>query len=85
MTTNFDKPLKRELMIGGTPYILTITQDGLKLVPKGKRKGHELGWEPFISGDAALSTALNASLRNAPAESSSTSASKSPARRARAK
>ena len=42
--------------------MLTITPDGLKLVPKGKRKGRELTWRALVSGDAALAVALNASI-----------------------
>jgi hypothetical protein len=57
-----DKALKRELTINGKPFVLTITPEGLKLVPKGKRKGHELNWTAFVSGEAALAVALNASL-----------------------
>jgi hypothetical protein len=34
----------------------------LKLVPKGKRKGVEIAWKDIVSGEAALATALNASL-----------------------
>lgn len=41
----------------------TKLQKPLKLVPKGKRKGQELTWEALVSGDAALSAALNASLQ----------------------
>jgi hypothetical protein len=62
MTTKLDKALKREIMVRGDPYVVTITPDGLSLVPKGKRKGYQLSWEAFVSGDAALATALNASL-----------------------
>src|SRR4030081_2463263 len=62
MTTKLDKPLKRELKIGGKPFVLTISPEGLKLVPKGKRKGQELAWAAFVSGEAALAVALNASL-----------------------
>jgi hypothetical protein len=67
MTTKLDGPLKRELSVRREPYTLTITPDGLHLVPKGRRKGYELRWEDFVSGDAALATALNASLARAPA------------------
>lgn len=67
MTTELDGPLKRELSVRGGRYTLTITPDGLHLVPKGRRKGYELRWEDFVSGDAALATALNASLARAPA------------------
>jgi hypothetical protein len=62
MATKLDKPLKREIQIAGKPYMLTITPEGLKLVPKGKRKGQELTWSSLVSGDAALAVALNASL-----------------------
>lgn len=60
--TPLDKPLKREVRIGDDAYSLTIDPDGLKLVPKGKRKGLELRWTDLVSGDAALATALQASL-----------------------
>lgn len=62
MPTRLDKPLKRELEIEGEPYTLTVTAEGLKLTRKGKRKGHQLAWKDLVSGEAALATALNASL-----------------------
>jgi hypothetical protein len=62
MATKLDKTLKRELLIDGEPYILAISPEGLKLTQKGRRKGQELSWKALISGDAALATALNASL-----------------------
>ena len=63
MATKLDKSLKREIEIEGKPYMLTISPEGLKLVPKGKRNGLELAWPALVSGDAALATALNASLQ----------------------
>jgi hypothetical protein len=63
MATKLDKHLKREIDIEGQPYMLTIHPQGLKLVPKGKRNGHEIAWKDIVSGDAALATALNASLQ----------------------
>jgi hypothetical protein len=63
MATKLDKSLKREIDIEGQPYMLTLHPQGLKLVPKGKRNGHEIAWKDIISGDAALATALNASLQ----------------------
>jgi hypothetical protein len=69
MTTKLEGSLKRALAIGGDPYVLTITPEGLTLVPKGKRKGYSLAWNAFVSGEAALATALNASLLVAPAQS----------------
>ena len=62
MATKLEKPLKREVSIEGQPYMLTIAPEGLKLVPKGKRNGMELAWKALISGEAALASALNASV-----------------------
>jgi hypothetical protein len=63
MATKLDKHLKREIDIDGQPFMLTIGPEGLKLVPKGKRNGLEIAWTALVSGDAALATALNASLK----------------------
>ena len=62
MATKLDKPLRREVSIDGRPYMLTIAPLGMKLVPKGKRKGQEIAWEALVNGEAALAQALNASL-----------------------
>lgn len=62
MATKLEKALKREISIGGKPFVVTLTPDGLKLVGKGRRKGLELPWDDLVSGDAALATALNASV-----------------------
>jgi hypothetical protein len=61
--TSLDKPLKRELRIGKVSYTLTLDPDGLKLTEKGRRRGVELAWRDLVSGDAALATALQASLK----------------------
>lgn len=61
--TPLDKPLRRELTIAGQAYTLTLDPRGLKLVEKGRRKGLELRWEDLVSGDAALASALQASLQ----------------------
>ncbi|WP_329889434.1 hypothetical protein [Stenotrophomonas sepilia] len=61
--TPLDKPLRRELEIDGQPYTLAVDPEGLKLVEKGRRKGIALRWQDLVSGDAALATALQASLR----------------------
>ena len=63
MATKLEKALKREVQIGEQPYMLTIDPQGLKLVPKGKRYGLELTWNSLIGGDAALASALNASVQ----------------------
>jgi len=60
--TPLQKTLKRALSIGGKDYVLAISPDGFKLTPKGKRKGVDLKWEELVSGEAALATALRASV-----------------------
>ena len=62
MTTRLEGPLKRELEIAGSLYTLTIAPEGMTLVLKGKRNGFALEWPALVSGEAALATALNASL-----------------------
>ena len=61
--TPLDKPLKRELEIDGHPYTVAIDPEFLKVTEKGRRKGIELAWRDLVNGDAALATALQASLR----------------------
>lgn len=61
--TPLDKPLRREVQIGDETYTLTIDPDGIKLVSKGKRNGLTLKWTELVNGDAALATALQASLQ----------------------
>jgi hypothetical protein len=63
MATALEKTLKRELRIGRSSYIVAISPTTLKITAKGKRKGVELAWEALVNGDAALATALNASVR----------------------
>ena len=60
--TPLDKPLKREVKIKGKPHVLTVDPTGFKLTQKGRRKGIEIQWSALISGDAAMTAALNASL-----------------------
>jgi hypothetical protein len=66
MTTKLERPLRREIEINGEPYTLTIDPAALKLTQKGKRKGVELAWKDLVSGEAALATALNASVAPTP-------------------
>jgi hypothetical protein len=66
MTTRLESPLKREVLIKGEPYRLTISPTGLHLARKGRRKGHELSWLDFVNGDAALAQALSASVLDGP-------------------
>lgn len=64
MTTKLNSAFKRELEVNGEKYTLTVSPEGLKLVLKGKRKGIELSWASIVGGEAALATALNASIRH---------------------
>ncbi len=60
--TPLSKSLKRELKIHGRPFVVTLSPESLRVTPKGKRKGIELQWADLVSGEAALATALNASI-----------------------
>jgi hypothetical protein len=62
VTTKLEGDLKRELLIGPQAYTLTISPNGFVLALKGRRKGLEVAWADLVSGDAAMATALNASL-----------------------
>ena len=62
MATVLDKTLKRELSINGHAFMVAISPEGLKLTLKGRRNGLELRWEALVNGDAALASALNASV-----------------------
>jgi len=62
MTTKLDGELRRELTIDETAYTVTLSPTGFTLVLKGRRKGLALAWADLVSGEAALATALNASL-----------------------
>lgn len=64
MATALEKELKRSIEIDGTPWTVIIDPRGLRIVGKGKRKPQvELAWKDLISGEAALATALQASVR----------------------
>ena len=62
MTTKLEGQLKREIAIGDDAYTLTLAPDGFVLARKGRRKGLEIRWADLVNGEAALATALNASL-----------------------
>ncbi|MBB6093933.1 hypothetical protein HNQ60_002814 [Povalibacter uvarum] len=60
--TKLDRPLKREIEVGNEQYVVTLSPTDIKLTRKGHRKGIVLAWKDLLSGDAALATALNASV-----------------------
>jgi hypothetical protein len=62
MATKLDKSIKRELEHKGQVYTITISPEGVKVVPKGRRNGTEVSWDSIISGDATLAANLNASV-----------------------
>ncbi len=59
MATKLDKVLKREIDIGGKPYMLAISPDGLKLTEKGRRKGQELMWKDLVGGQPAVAVEVD--------------------------
>jgi hypothetical protein len=81
VTTRLDGPLKRAITVDGVEYTLTIDPGGLKLVAKGHRKGQALTWSALVSGEAALATALNASLAAATAVAAPPKVAASPPRK----
>ncbi len=62
MATRLDKIIKRELELGGKLYTVGIGPEGVKIVPKGGRKGHEISWESLLSGEVELRGDLNMSV-----------------------
>ena len=62
MATKLSKQLKREIEVDGKPYMVTLSPEGLKLTEKGKRLAKELTWKDIVGGDAALASALSASV-----------------------
>ncbi|HEY8196649.1 MAG TPA: hypothetical protein VIG04_06705 [Gemmatimonadales bacterium] len=63
MATRLNKTIKRELVLDGKVYTVSISPDGVRVVPKGGRKGHEISWASLLSGDVELRRDLNLSLR----------------------
>jgi hypothetical protein len=62
MATKLDKTIKRELELDGKLYTVAISPEGVKVTPKGARKGQEISWSTIVSGDAGLRRDLNASI-----------------------
>jgi len=62
VATRLEKTLKREISVAGQAYIITLSPEELLITLKGHRKGKSLRWKDLVGDDAALATALNASL-----------------------
>jgi hypothetical protein len=52
MPAKLDKTIKRELALDGKLYTVTISPDGVKVTPKGARKGTEISWSTMLGSDA---------------------------------
>jgi hypothetical protein len=50
------------LNLRGKPYVLTVTPNGFRLVPRGRRQSVELPWTAFLDEDAALYSELYKSI-----------------------
>lgn len=62
MATRLDNTIKRELDVDGRPYTVSISPAGIRVVPKGGRKGREISWAALLSGEAELDRDLKLSL-----------------------
>jgi hypothetical protein len=51
--TKLDRPIKREIAIDGKPHVVTISPDGIKVVPKGCRIGQSRAWAQFGNAEPA--------------------------------
>jgi hypothetical protein len=50
MALPLERTLKREVVIDGTPYTVTLSPLGVKLVRKGFRKGRAVSWRALLEG-----------------------------------
>jgi hypothetical protein len=62
VATRLDKTIKRELDLDGQLYTVSVSSQGIRIVPKGRRKGHEISWDELLSGEAELRRDLKMSL-----------------------
>lgn len=62
MATRLDKTIKRELELDGNLYTITISPEGVKVTPKGARKGPEMSWREIVRGDANMRSDLRDSV-----------------------
>jgi hypothetical protein len=69
MTAKLDKTIKRELELDGKLYTIAIGPEGIKVTEKGRRNGPEVSWRSIVSGEAALTSDLKASLDAGSSES----------------
>jgi len=52
MATKLERTIRREIVIDGEPYTVTISPDGLRLTRKRFRSGVEMSWKAiWTEGD----------------------------------
>jgi hypothetical protein len=49
VTTPLRKPVTRELLLDGEPFKVTVSPEGVRITPKGRRKGSTVTWESILS------------------------------------
>lgn len=54
MATKLDKAIKREIELDGRPYTVVVSPAGVKLTPKGFRKGREVTWKELLGTSDTL-------------------------------
>ena len=62
MITPLAAPLNRSISVDGADYTVVMSPEGIRITPKGKRRGSEFTWQQLLGGGTALVDALNASL-----------------------
>ncbi len=62
MPTKLEKPLKREVILRGQPFVLTLAPEGVTITEKGHRKGKAFTWWELWAGEAELAQQLRASV-----------------------
>ncbi len=49
MTTPLRKPVTREVLLDGEPFKVIVSPEGIRITPKGRRKGSIVTWETIQS------------------------------------
>lgn len=56
-------PLTTELSLHSRPFVVTVSRQGIKVVPKGLRVGRTLRWDDILWNDGGIAGSLSQSLR----------------------
>jgi hypothetical protein len=54
MATKLEKAIKRELEVDGKVYTVIMSPEGLKITPKGGRKGIEHSWRTLMAEGGSM-------------------------------